>query len=43
MAHRAMLYIGVISGIIVSNYFANLAGLNSGRVFIATLRSRAVN
>lgn len=32
-----MLYFGVISGIIVSNYFANLAGLDSERVFIATL------
>jgi phosphatidylglycerol:prolipoprotein diacylglycerol transferase len=37
MAHRAMLYFGLTSGIAVSNYFANLAGLDTIRVFIATL------
>jgi phosphatidylglycerol---prolipoprotein diacylglyceryl transferase len=37
MAHRAMLYLGLIVGITVSNYVANLAGLDSLRVFVATL------
>lgn len=37
MAYLAMLYFGLISGIIVSNYFAKLAGLDSMRVFIATV------
>jgi phosphatidylglycerol:prolipoprotein diacylglycerol transferase len=37
MAHRAMLYLGLIVGIAVSNCVANLAGLDSMRVFVATL------
>ena len=37
MAYLAMLYLGLTSGIIVSNYFANLAGLDSARIFIATV------
>ena len=37
MAYLAMLYFGLISGIIVSNYFAKLDGLDSMRAFIATV------
>ena len=37
MAYLAMLYLGLTSGIIVSNYFANQAGLDSARIFIATV------
>ena len=37
MAYLAMLYLGVISGIIVSNYVAKMAGLDSARFFIATV------
>jgi phosphatidylglycerol---prolipoprotein diacylglyceryl transferase len=37
MAYLAMLYLGLTSGIFVSNYFANLAGLDSARIFIATV------
>lgn len=37
MAYLAMLYLGTISGIIVSNYMAKMAGLDSARTFIATV------
>ena len=32
-----MQYLGLIFGIIVSNYAANMAGLDSARIFIATV------
>jgi len=37
MVYLAMLYLGLISGIIVGNYFAKMAGLDSARIFIATV------
>jgi phosphatidylglycerol---prolipoprotein diacylglyceryl transferase len=36
-SYPAMLYLGLVCGIIAGNYAANLARLNSARVFIATL------
>jgi prolipoprotein diacylglyceryltransferase len=37
MAYLAMKHLGLIFGIIVSNYAANMAGLDSARIFIATV------
>lgn len=36
-SYPAMLYLGLVFGIVAGNYVANLAGLNSAGVFIATL------
>ena len=36
-SYPAMLYLGLVFGIIAQNYAANLAGLNSTRVFVVTL------
>jgi phosphatidylglycerol:prolipoprotein diacylglycerol transferase len=36
-SYPAMLYLGLVFGIVAEDYAANLAGLNSGHVFIATL------
>ena len=35
--YTAMLYLGIVLGMIAGNYAAHLAGLNSYRIFIATL------
>ena len=36
-SYPAMLYLGLVFGVVAGNYAANLAGLNSARVFVATL------
>lgn len=36
-SYPAMLYLGLVFGIIAGNYVANMAGLNSARIFVATL------
>ena len=41
-SYTAMLYLGANCGLITSNYFANLAGLNSLRVLLAMLALLAV-
>jgi phosphatidylglycerol---prolipoprotein diacylglyceryl transferase len=36
-AHRVMQYIGLTLGMVAGNYVANVGGLNSARVFVATI------
>jgi phosphatidylglycerol:prolipoprotein diacylglycerol transferase len=36
-SYPALLYLGLVFGVVAGNYVANLAGLDSARVFIATL------